>query len=78
MTDHLDPDTRRRVTAAGGHGRAASLTAQERAASASTAAKAAHSPAALARRVARAWPELSRAERAEVRAILREAGISER
>jgi len=78
MTDHLDPDTRRRVTAAGGHGRAASLTEEERTASASTAARAAHRPAALARRIAKAWRETDRAERAEVREILRKAGIIDR
>lgn len=67
----MDKDTRARVTSAGGHGRARALTPDQRTASASSAARAAHSPAALARRIVKAWPDLSPAERAEVRAILR-------
>src|SRR5689334_11188185 len=70
VADRLDPDTRRRVTSAGGHGRAVKLTPEQRAASAAAAARAMHSPASLANRIVRAWPDLSRAERAEVRQIL--------
>lgn len=70
MTDRLDPATRQRVTSAGGQGRAAALTPEQRAAIASAGAAASRSPAALARRIVKAWPDLSRAERAEVREIL--------
>lgn len=51
------------------------MTPDERTESARTAANAAHRPAALARRIARAWPTLDRAGRKEVRDILREAKI---
>jgi hypothetical protein len=56
--------------ATGGRGRAEALTPEERAESARTAARSAHAPATLARRIVKAWPELSRTERAEVREIL--------
>lgn len=71
MPDNMSAETRRTVTSAGGRGRAAALTPTERTASARTAANAAHAPANLARRIAKRWPELTQAERAEVRAILR-------
>jgi len=60
---------------AAGQARAASMTADERAESARNAANAAHRPAALARRIVKAWPALSRAERAELREILREGKV---
>jgi hypothetical protein len=75
MTDHLDSETRQRVTSAGGRGRALALTPEERAESARTAANSAHRPANLARRIVKAWPSLSRAERAEVREVLRGGSV---
>jgi hypothetical protein len=57
---------------AGGHGRATSLTDTQRTESARKAATAAHRPEALARRIVKAWPMLSDAERGLVRAILAE------
>lgn len=71
MVDRMDKQTRARVTAAGGHGRAAALTAEQRAAISSAGARAAHTPAARARQIRKAWPSLSDAERVEVLAILR-------
>lgn len=65
-----DAATRARVAKAGGDGRAAAMSEQEREASARTAANAAHRPATLARRIVRAWPDLSAEERAEVIGIL--------
>lgn len=73
MADRMDAETRQAVTSAGGHARAAALTAEERADIARQGAARTNSPAALARRVVKAWPALSRVERAEVREIL--AGI---
>ena len=70
MPDRMDPETRQAVTSLGGHARAAALTADERAAIARVGARATNAPAALARRIVKAWPTLSRSERAEVRAIL--------
>lgn len=66
-----DLEKRRAVAAAGGHGRKekadpATLTASGRAGAA-----AANAPATLARRIAKRWPDMTREERAEVRAILR-------
>lgn len=65
-----DPETRTRVGKAGGAGRAAALTAAERAASARAAARVANAPPALARRIVRAWPDLSAEDQAEVIGIL--------
>ena len=70
MIDRMPPETRKAVTSAGGHGRAAALTGEERAAVARSGGRASHTPASLARRIVKAWPGLSRAERNEVRAIL--------
>lgn len=66
----MSPDTRKAVTTAGGYGRAAAMTAEERSASARQAGRAGHSPGALARRIVKAWPDLTDAERAEVLGIL--------
>lgn len=68
----MDGATRARVTRTGGQARAAALSPDERAASASAAGRAGHAPAALARRIVKAWPALAADERAEVRAILLE------
>lgn len=68
----MDRETRQAVTAAGGRGRAAALSPDERAAIAAAGARAVNSPAGLARRIVKAWPGLSADERAEVRAILAE------
>lgn len=46
------------------------MTAEERSASARQAGRAGHSPGALARRIVKAWPDLTDAERAEVLGIL--------
>lgn len=73
MTDRMDAETRQAVTSAGGHARAAALSADERSEIARAGARAANSPAGRARSIVKAWPALSRAERAEVREIL--AGI---
>ncbi|MET7417687.1 hypothetical protein [Dactylosporangium sp. NPDC005555] len=59
----------------GGRARAAALAPGERAAIAAAGARAANAPAALARRIVKAWPVLAADERDEVRAILRGAGI---
>lgn len=66
------PMTRQERASAGGHGRAATLTDTQRTESASRAAAAAHRPEVLARRIVKAWPTLSDAERGLVRAILAE------
>jgi hypothetical protein len=66
-----DDATRTRVARAGGDGRAAALTPAERSASAAQAGAAGHRPAALARRIVKAWPDLVAEERAEVLAVLR-------
>ena len=76
MTDRMDPETRKRVTRAGAAARNAAMTAEERSEAARRAVAAANSPAGRARSIVRRWPELSRAERAEVRAILREGGVT--
>lgn len=65
-----DAPTRARVASSGGVGRARALTTDERADSARIAALASHRPAALARRIVKAWPDLSDEERAEVLGIL--------
>lgn len=65
-----DEATRSRVARSGGEGRAAAMTAGERAASAGAAGAAGHRPAALARRIVKAWSDLSDADRAEVIGIL--------
>lgn len=65
-----DGETRERVARAGGQASAAAMTAERRADRARTAAAAAHQPAALARRIVKAWPELDKDERAEVISIL--------
>lgn len=70
MADRMDPETRQRVTSAGGHARAEALSPERRSEIGRSAAAAINSPAALARRIIKAWPSLSRAERAEVRGIL--------
>ena len=58
-----------------GQASAEALTPEERKERARKAVSAANSPAARARSIARAWPELDDDERAEVRAILRRAGV---
>lgn len=63
-------ETRTRVASAGGKGRAATMTPQERADAARLAGAAGHRPAALARRIAERWSDLDEAERAEVLTIL--------
>jgi hypothetical protein len=78
----MDRETRQAVTAAGGRGRAAALTPDERAAIAAAGARAVNSPAGLARRIVKAWPGLSAEEQDEVRTILtpvieRTAGAAE-
>jgi hypothetical protein len=70
MVDRMDKQTRTRVAAAGGHGRAAALTGDQRSAISATGARAMHTPTALARRIVKYWPDLSDAERAEVIGIL--------
>lgn len=70
MADRMDPGTRARVTSSGGHARAAALTADARASVARTGGQAAHTPASLARRIVKAWPDLDDTERAEVLGIL--------
>jgi hypothetical protein len=60
----------------GGRRRAEVLPADERANIARSGAAAVNSAAGLARRLARRWPELGRTERDEVRAILREGGVT--
>lgn len=71
MTDRMQPETRKAVTTLGGHARAAALTADQRSDIARTASAASKKPAALARSIVKAWPELDEAERAEVKNILR-------
>lgn len=72
MTDRMQPETRKAVTTLGGHARAAALTAGRRSDIARQANAASKSPAALARGIVKAWPQLDEAERAEVQMILRE------
>lgn len=76
MADRMDPETRQRVTRAGAAALNASLTPEQRSESARRAVAHANSPAGRARSIVRRWPELSRAERAEVRKILREGGVN--
>ena len=73
MADRMDAETRQAVTSAGGHARAEALSAEERSEIARAGALAANSPAGRARSIVKAWPDMSRAARAEVREIL--AGI---
>jgi hypothetical protein len=70
MTDHLDTDTRARVSADGGVGRAAKLSPQRRAEIARAAAKERFAPRRLAEGIVRAWPDLDDEERAEVLDVL--------
>lgn len=65
-----DPAQRTRSAAVAGRARVAQADPAEITAARRAGAAAVNSPAALARRIVRKWPELSRAERAEVRAIL--------
>jgi hypothetical protein len=65
-----DVQTRARVASSGGRGRAAALTADERASGAAAAGRAGHAPAAMARRIVKAWPTLSDEERGEVLGVL--------
>ena len=65
-----DPETRARVTAAGGRARAEAMTAEQRASVAGAAGAAGHRPVALARRIVKAWPNLTEAERDELRGVL--------
>ncbi len=73
--DRLTPETRARVTSLGGRARAATTTAEQRAAIARAGAAKTNSPLGLAERLARAWSELEEAERAAIRSVLRKAGI---
>jgi hypothetical protein len=75
MTDRMDPETRQRVTRAGAVALNASLTPEQRSEAARRAVAHANSPAGRARSIVKAWPGLSRAERAEVRDILRDGGV---
>jgi hypothetical protein len=72
----MSPEDRQAVTSAGGRARVEALTPDERAELGRAGAAAVNSAAGLARRIVKAWPELTRAERAEVRAIL--APLAER
>lgn len=65
-----DKDVRTAAARAGGLARIAKGDPAELLATRRAAAAAINHPAALARRIVKAWPTLSRAERAEVRAIL--------
>jgi len=67
----MPPETRRAVASAGGRARVDALTPEQATELGRAGAARANAPAALARRIARRWPELTREERAEVRAILR-------
>lgn len=71
-----DTATRARVASSGGIGRADALSADERVTLAQRAALAAHTPAALARRIVKRWPTLPPRERDEVRRILCEGGVT--
>jgi hypothetical protein len=59
----------------GGQARAEALSPDERVEIAKAGARAAHSPARMAQRIVKAWSSLSRAERAEVRGILRDGEV---
>lgn len=63
-------DERKAASARGGKKRWTEGDPAEVAATRRSAAAATNAPANLARRIVKAWPELSRTERAEVRAIL--------
>lgn len=65
-----DKAVRTAVARAGGLARMAKGDPAELLATRRAAAAAINNPAALARRIVKAWPGLSRTERAEVRAIL--------
>lgn len=67
-----DPDVRKRVAAAGGTARQANGDPAELLAARRAAAAAVNSPAALARRIVKAWKsgKMTDDERAEVREIL--------
>jgi len=67
-----DPEKRREVAASGARARNATADPVEAFAARGAGGKAANSPASLARRIVKKWPEMTRAERAEVRAILAE------
>jgi len=69
MADKMPPATRERVASAGGRARAAGDPEALYAARGAGGA-AANRAASLARRIVRQWSSLTRAERAEVRAIL--------
>lgn len=71
----LTPEKRRERASAGGRAVSAMLTPEERRERARRAVAVANSPAGRARSIVRAWPTLSRAERAEVREILRQGGV---
>ena len=66
-TEPLSPGQKARVA---GRARMASMTPEERSDVARAGAAAANRPAALARRIAKAWPELPAFERAIVLKIL--------
>lgn len=66
----MSPEKRRAVTSAGGRARTAALTPEQAAELGRNGAAAVNSAVGLARRIVKAWPTLTRAERAEVRAIL--------
>jgi hypothetical protein len=67
--DKMAPETRTRVTSAGGKARAAGDPDALREARAAG-GRAANSPASWARRIKEAWPTMTRAERAHVRETL--------
>ena len=69
VVDKMDPDTRHAISSAGGRARAAA-DPTELFAARGAGGSAANRPASLARRIVKQWPTLTRAERAEVRAIL--------
>jgi hypothetical protein len=69
------PLTRTERATRAGQASAASRTPDERAETARAGAAAAHRPAVLARRIARAWENLTTDEQREVREILRDAGV---
>lgn len=65
-----DPRVRKTVASSGGRARMAAADPDELRRTRQAAAAAVNSPAALARRIVKAWPELGRAEKSEVREIL--------
>lgn len=71
----LDEETRRRVSSAGGKASIANMTPQQLSAGGKAGAAVVHSAAGIARRLAAKWPTLTPEEQAEVRRILRKAGI---